>query len=94
MFHAISVEAWNDYSLAPFASDVSSVLRSAWFSGRAWMVTLRRIREAGIKRGTVDLRGSKATWSITKQKQYNWNIVQLVQLIDISKNCNIIASIL
>jgi hypothetical protein len=38
-------EAWNDYSLAPFASDVSSVLRSTWFSGRAWMVTLRRIRE-------------------------------------------------
>ncbi|CAL1161129.1 unnamed protein product [Cladocopium goreaui] len=39
------ISAWNDYSLAPFASDVSSVLRSSWFSGRAWMVTLRRIRE-------------------------------------------------
>ena len=38
-------EAWNDYSFSSFVKDVSVVLRSDWFAGRAFMVTLKLIRQ-------------------------------------------------
>eukprot|EP00434_Breviolum_minutum_P005702 symbB.v1.2.005024.t1/scaffold287.1/size239285/2 len=39
------ISAWNDYSFSSFVKDVSVVLRSDWFAGRAFMVTLQLIRQ-------------------------------------------------
>ncbi|CAK9045375.1 unnamed protein product, partial [Durusdinium trenchii] len=39
------ISAYSDLSLAPFARDVSVMLRTSWFSGRAWMVSFKKIVE-------------------------------------------------
>ena len=45
---SLSSKAWNDYSLAPFARDVSSVLRSSWFSGLESITHLLALQKAAL----------------------------------------------